>query len=394
MIEEHLALVETPIAWNTFREANPNVVPDFQDALFHDQKGFHELNLRGSCFERATLERASFEYSDLAGARFNNARLKEVRLGDHDENYEERRKTDLNRRACSFRGAQMTRAQMQHADLTGASFRGAQLAGAAFDGAVLVDADFSGAFLKDASFRGADLTGARLSGCELTTTKFGGSTCGHTTFDNVDVSVACEVDDIRFTSPCVVSISTIFRSSGVFPGNFFATAQRDLPRRFLNKLERFTRKTPMEYSSCFISYAHLDSVFAEKLHSALQRHGVQCFFDSKSLSPGEPFEQTLLEAVAGYDSFVVILSENSIDREWVIRKELALALELQKSVIPIKVDDAVDRREEAWRLAPGSHMSDFRGWKKPAAFNEQVDLMLDALRRKRPWLLPGPAPAP
>jgi hypothetical protein len=78
-------------------------------------------------------------------------------------------------------------------------------------------------------------------------------------------------------------------------------------------------------------------------------------------------------------------------REWVIRKELALAHELEKRIVPIKVDDAVDRREEAWRLAPGSHISDFRSWQKLAAFKEQVDLMLEALRRKRPSLLPGPA---
>jgi TIR domain/Pentapeptide repeats (8 copies) len=390
MLDEHVALLEEQPAWNAFRTANPTVVPDLRDAVFPFNKGFHELNLHGCCFDGAMLDHTSFWYSDLSGASFEQANLKEVKLGDHDGNYEERRKTDLNRRGCSFRGARMTRAQMQNADLTDASFRAAQLAGAAFDGAVLAGADFTGAFLKDASFRGADLTGATFSSCDLTTTKFGEATCSATTFDNVDLSVAFEVEGIRFTSPCAVSISTIFRSSGVFPGGFFAAAQRNLPRRFLNKLERFSRKTPMEYSSCFISYAHIDGPFAEKLYGALNRHGVQCFFDAKSLTPGEPFEHTIPEAVAGYDVFVVVLSKNSIDREWVIKKELALAHDLGKSVLGIKVDDAVDQREDGWRLAPG-HISDFRGWKKPAEFKTQVGLMLDALRRKRPWL-PQPPP--
>jgi hypothetical protein len=40
MLEEHVALVEDEAAWNTFRAANPNVVPDLRDAIFPKGKDF------------------------------------------------------------------------------------------------------------------------------------------------------------------------------------------------------------------------------------------------------------------------------------------------------------------------------------------------------------------
>jgi curved DNA-binding protein CbpA len=102
-------LCEGPKAWNAWREANPNVVPDLSEiqlTLHQRQLGpsnggpidLHAANLEHAILRYATLTGADLEGSRLVGADLTHARLDKAKLN----------------------GADLTDAVLDQADLTGA----------------------------------------------------------------------------------------------------------------------------------------------------------------------------------------------------------------------------------------------------------------------------------
>ena len=93
----------------------------------------------------------------------------------------------------------------------------------------------------------------------------------------------------------------------------------------------------------FISYAHADQPFAERLVAALVAQGQDVWFDKWDIAPGDSiirkiFEEGLAKAAA----FIVILSESSVKSPWV-REELNVAtlrrIEELTRVIPVLKED-------------------------------------------------------
>jgi hypothetical protein len=115
-------LCEGPIAWNAWREANPNIVPDLsgiQLTLHQRQLGPSNggpVDLHGADLERAVLRYATLTGADLEGARLVGADLTHARLDN---------------------------ARLMGADLTDALLDQADLMGAMLDQAVLFGADLS-----------------------------------------------------------------------------------------------------------------------------------------------------------------------------------------------------------------------------------------------------------
>ena len=112
-------LCQGPKAWNAWREANPNVVPDLSEiqlSLNQRQLGpsnggpidLHAVNLEGAVLRYATLSAA-----DLQGARLNAADLMHARLD-----------------GANLMGADLTDALLDQADLGGAGLDQAVLFGA------------------------------------------------------------------------------------------------------------------------------------------------------------------------------------------------------------------------------------------------------------------------
>lgn len=95
-----------------------------------------------------------------------------------------------------------------------------------------------------------------------------------------------------------------------------------------------------EYYDIFISYRRSNGWdTAKHLRDILVEKGYSVFFDVDSLRNGD-FNMALLEQIENCKDFIIILSENSLDRcqnegDWV-RTELAYALKAGKNVIPIK----------------------------------------------------------
>jgi hypothetical protein len=74
---------------------------------------------------------------------------------------------------------------------------------------------------------------------------------------------------------------------------------------------------PIQFYSCFISYSNRDQDFAERMHADLQAEGVRCWFAPHDIQGGRKTEEQIDEAIRVFDKLLLILSNNSMNSEWV-----------------------------------------------------------------------------
>jgi uncharacterized protein YjbI with pentapeptide repeats len=190
--DEHVALLKQGVdAWNTWRDANANIVPNLNRAY-----------LGGANLSGAKLSGANLMLADLSGANLDGAVLGGAMLSDA-------KLTSANLGWASFRGANLERARLNFADFTRAApppswasllqgsdhgrgegrlhplsvFRGADLGGAN-----LRDADLSFANLSGAYLGGANLSMARLINAKLIEARLDGAIMVNTDLTGADLT--------------------------------------------------------------------------------------------------------------------------------------------------------------------------------------------------------------
>jgi formylglycine-generating enzyme required for sulfatase activity len=84
----------------------------------------------------------------------------------------------------------------------------------------------------------------------------------------------------------------------------------------------------------FISYSRKDLVFAERLSEDLKAAGLEVWYDLSGLDGGTRWGREIQNAIEVCQIFVVVLSQNSVDSEWV-EKEFMYANSLKKRIIPL-----------------------------------------------------------
>ena len=143
-----------------------------------------------------------------------------------------------------------------------------------------------------------------------------------------------------------------------------ATAIRNGIVQFGNRDEH-----PINYYSCFISYADNDKDFAIKLYEDLQEVGVRCWLDANELKPGDRIHDQINRAIQIHDKLLLILSRASVDSAWV-RHEVTRAYEIERArnktvLFPVRIDDAIfdSKSKELLDAVRERHIGDFRSWK-------------------------------
>jgi TIR domain-containing protein len=123
-----------------------------------------------------------------------------------------------------------------------------------------------------------------------------------------------------------------------------------------------------EFHSCFISYSNPDTVFAERLHAALRKNGVACWYAPEDMKIGDECRERIEKAIGKHDKLLLILSEHSVKSAWV-RDEVEACLERERLkhrqiLFPIRLDDAAMRTRKAWaaNIRRQRHIGDFRDW--------------------------------
>jgi hypothetical protein len=280
---EHLKILKQGVeAWNSWRKEKTNTTIDLS-----------ETDFRG-----ANLSGVNFSYADLSCSKFNGADLTEADFTGSDLCGVELIRTNLRR------------ANFLRAKLNQANFSCANLTGAILINATCYYVDFTGAEITDARLLGANLNNAKLYKANLS-----GTAIGLTTFANVDLRGVDGIEKVRHIEPSTVGIDTIYKSHGEIPDKFLLDA--GVPEEAID-LARSIRAGPaIQWHSCFISYSTKDEEFARRLHSRMREANMRVWFAPEDLKGGKKLHEQLFEAIQIHDRLLIVLSEHSIQSEWV-----------------------------------------------------------------------------
>lgn len=207
------------------------------------------------------------------------------------------------RETVRFVNPDLADADLRHKNLSGADLSWVSLHGANLSGAKLIGADLKGADLTAALLFGTNLTGADLNKVVL----------WGTIFADVDLSRVAGLDTCRHVGPSVLDYRT-FQKSYPLPLSFLRGV--GLPEAWIEYLPSLLDQAIRHYS-CFISYSTEDQIFADRIHEGLQNNGVRCWFAPHDMLIGDKIWDEIDAAIRLRDKVLLILSERSIESDWV-----------------------------------------------------------------------------
>jgi len=171
--------------------------------------------------------------------------------------------------------------------------------------------------LYKADLSGANLIGADLGGTKVNKANLSLATIGNTRIGDVDLSNVSGLESTIHDGPSTIGIDTIFRSAGKIPHKFLEDA--GVPDIFTKHMASLTRQA-FQYYSCFISHSTKDKEFADRMHADLRNKGVRCWFAPEDIKGGEKIHRQLDQTIRFHDKVLLILSEKSINSDWVANK--------------------------------------------------------------------------
>jgi uncharacterized protein YjbI with pentapeptide repeats len=255
----------------------------------------------------------------------------------------------------------------------------------------LFRANLTEAYLREANLTDADLRGAHFSAADLSDADFSEALLGWTILADVDLSTAKGLETVRHDGPSTIGVDTIYRSQGKIPEVFLRGA--GLPDEFIAYIGSLVGR-PIEFYSCFVSYSGKDQEFADRLYEGLQNKGVRCWFAPHDIQGGRKVYEQLDEAIRVHDKLLLILSEHSMNSDWV-GTEIANAREREArerkqmlfpvTIVPFervrswKLFDA-DRGKDSAREIREFFIPDFSNWKDHDSFQKGFDRLLKDLK--------------
>lgn len=341
--DEHLEKLKRGAkVWNIWRKEYPNIEPDissviligevFREESFEDElyaffefsdatEGWPETRLiildevnllRLNQNKQGVLRKLNILVcTDLKSVNFSRVNLKRAIItGNFSKaNFSGADLLGANIAGANFSGTFLYMANLELANIGNIDFSGADLTKAYLRKAVFRDtnlrkASFAKADLSGVYFRGVDLSGADLTNCYLSSTNF----------TNVDLSEVKGLEKIHHLGPSFISIDTIYKSQGIIPDSFLRGA--GVTEHFIKYMQSL-KTEPIQFYSCFISYSTKDQGFAERLHADLQSKGVRVWFAPEDIKGGRKLHEQIPEAIRHYDKLLLVLSENSMQSEWV-----------------------------------------------------------------------------
>jgi hypothetical protein len=293
----------------------------------------------------------------------------------------------------NLKGANLYHANLNDTNFFNANLSGAQLVFAELNGASLVKANLSGAYLSFVNLIDADLSFANISGAnlsvvnlnvaKLTNTDFKKAVIAYITIAESDLSTAKNLETVIHDGPSTIGIDTIYKSKGKIPEKFLRGA--GVPDTMIEYIGSLVGKA-IEYYSCFISYSSKDKDFADRLYADLQNKGVRCWFAPEHMKIGDKIRPRIDESIRLYDKLLIILSEQSVNSDWV-EKEVETAMEKERKekrivLFPIRLDDTVMETDVVWAadIRRTRHIGDFKEWKKHDAYQKAFERLMRDLK--------------
>jgi hypothetical protein len=230
--------------------------------------------------------------------------------------------------------------------------------------------------MQHAIFDSSYLNNSDLSGSKLLHTKFistsldyvtvnEGTRLGETVFNNCDLSTVINLDSVKHWHPSSIGIDTIIKSKGKISKVFLKNA--GVPQNFIDYMDSLVVK-PIDFYSCFISYSTKDEEFAKRLYADLQQKNIRCWFAPEDMKIGKKIRKEIHESIKLYDKLLLILSQNSIESDWV-EDEVETAMAKEKGtnevLFPIRIDNNIMESNIGWAetIKNTRHIGDFSSWK-------------------------------
>lgn len=360
--------------WNAWRANNAHIMPSLSDAGLH-MAYLNKANLSRADLSDAGLRLADLIEANLAGTDLYWANLSEANL------------RNANLRGANLQGANLTGSnlhstRMNSANLTQANLSRADMCNASLIRANLYGADLSGVDLRGASLQDANLIGANLTGANLEEADLRNAIIGATLFGNVDLSNVNGLETLMHLGPSTIGIDTIFKSKGKVPVIFLKSA--GVPNHLINYIELFVDPAKMHYS-CFISYAAENESFARMLYEDLQANDIRCWLANEKLHNRDKNHAIIDSAVKLHDKVILIVSGDSIDKDWA-ENEYNSAIEKEKksnltTLVPVTLDDAVKNSQQPWtvKMRRTRYMYDFSMWQDGDYYQEILNYLIEGL---------------
>jgi hypothetical protein len=303
---------------------------------------------------------------NLSGANLQEANLKDVKL------------SDANLIGANLIGAKLTNAVLHSADLAGSSLSGA---------------DFRGADLGKAILRRADLRFANMANAILAQSDFSFAKIWNTIFGDNDLSAARGLDTVEHIGPSTIGIATLFKSRGNIPEGFLRAC--GVPEAFIHHLPSLTHSEEgIQFYSCFISYSTKDEEFARRLHGRMRDAHLRVWFAPEEMKGGAKLHEQIGEAIRVYDKLLIVLSEASLQSEWVMTElrnaRKAERQSAKRKLFPVRLVDFETLRDwECFDADSGKDLAvelreyfipDFSNWKDHDSFEEAFERLLKDLR--------------
>jgi uncharacterized protein YjbI with pentapeptide repeats len=381
---------------------------------------------------RLTFSSKKLSYANLAGMS-----LPKVELQGADLSHADLTKADLSH--ANLAGVTLFEADLSHAKLVAANLSDARLSWAKLDSANLTDANLKDTILRETSLRDSRLQNVRLAGAKLYQTQAQRANLRYANLEMADLYYADLTDaDLGFARLESAIFTHVYLSGANFENSkFHTTVIQDCPslgravgleksnhwlsttidaltlRACITKLPdlfllgagytpfeienlRAMYGSGIEFYSCFLSYAHTDGAFADRIHADLVQAGVSCWQDKHDMRGGEFWREQIRDQIRVRDKVVVVCSKDSIGRVAVIEEIIAGMREErrsgQKKLFPIRLDDYIftDQAEDLAGGLPDNlhredwlqylrdyHVPDFSCWETPAYQPLFRDLLRD-----------------
>jgi hypothetical protein len=368
---EHLKILEQGAeAWDKWRDEHPDVYPDLEDA---------------------DLRAADLKYTNLDNAHLSGADLSDANLSYADLSYADLSYADLS--GAAIRGAYLDNADLNDAVLRDAKLSGADLSGADLSGADLSDANLANAVLFDANLSDAHLIWANLTRAKLSGADFTGVTLAYTTFAGNDLSEVKGLEAVLHEGPSSIDIDTLYKSAGKIPEEFLRGC--GVPDDFIAFIpSHFGIQQAIQFYSCFISYSTRDEEFARRLYSRMRDEKLRVWFAPEEMKGGQKLYDQIERAIQLHDRLLLVLSESSMQSEWVmteiLRAREAELKEGRRKLFPITIVEF--DKVKAWRRFDADSgkdlarevreyfIPDFSNWKDHDAFEQAFARLLSDLR--------------
>ena len=302
-------------------------------------------DLSSAVMERSNIAQADLTDSNLAMANLTKSVLAEARLSGADLRH-------TNMTGVNLQGATMRSVNLEDATLTGADLTGANLSGSSMLRTELGESDLTecrlmGATLTDTGLSHANMTRSILASASFIRTGFVGcqfdeALLANTIFSNCDFYRAIGLDGVRHGGPSTIGLDTIVRSGDSIPEEFLRGA--GVPDTIITYVRSLVAE-PIQFYTCFISYATADQAFADRLYADLRAKRIRCWYYPEDSIVGRRVWEEIDRSIRVYDKLVVVCSEQSLNSPAVV-EEIEKALNKESDIVRQNVQRSKEASEQ------------------------------------------------